>query len=85
LCDRKATLRRYSKRAADCSTIVAKIFSHKASRARRGHKATGDVMRDNLQREIPDTAPYKEWLGVVGSVMAAVLICVVLFSAGFLT
>jgi hypothetical protein len=52
---------------------------------RRDHKATGDVMRDNLQRGIPDTAPYSEWLGVVGSMMAAVLICAVLFSAGVLT
>jgi hypothetical protein len=42
-------------------------------------------MRDNLQRGIPDTAPYKEWLGIVGSMMAAVLICAILFSAGFLT
>jgi hypothetical protein len=42
-------------------------------------------MRDTLQRGVPDTAPYKEWLGIVGSMMAAVLICVVLFSAGFLT
>jgi hypothetical protein len=42
-------------------------------------------MRESLQSGIPDTAPYKEWLGVVGSMMAAVLICAVLFSAGFLT
>jgi CDP-diglyceride synthetase len=42
-------------------------------------------MRDNLQPGIPDTAPYKEWLGIVGSMMAAVLICAVLFSAGVLT
>jgi hypothetical protein len=42
-------------------------------------------MRDNLQREIPDTSPYEEWLGIVGSMMAAVLICAVLFSAGVLT
>jgi hypothetical protein len=52
---------------------------------RRRHKARGDAMRDTLDKGIPDTAPYKEWLGIVGSMMAAVLICVVLFSAGFLT
>jgi hypothetical protein len=85
-CDRKATLRRYSKRIADCSTIVAKIFAHNlVAGSGDGTNQTGDVMRDSLQREIPDTAPYKEWLGVVGSMVAAVLICAVLFSAGFLT
>jgi hypothetical protein len=83
-CDRKATLRRYSKRAADCSTIVAKIFSHNPSSSETA-QSTGDAMRDTLDKGIPDTAPYKEWLGIVGSMMAAVLICVVLFSAGFLT
>jgi hypothetical protein len=35
---------------------------------------------------IPDTAPYKEWLGLVGSmVVAAVLVCAVLFAGGVLT
>jgi hypothetical protein len=83
-CGRKATLRRYSKRAADCSTIVAKIFSHNPSSSETA-QSMGDAMRDTLDKGIPDTAPYKEWLGIVGSMMAAVLICVVLFSAGFLT
>ena len=45
----------------------------------------GDAMRDTLDKRIPDTAPYNEWLGVVGSMMAAVAICAVLFSAGILT
>jgi hypothetical protein len=45
----------------------------------------GDAMRDTLGRGIPDTAPYKEWLGIVGSMMAAVLICAVLFAGGILT
>jgi len=45
----------------------------------------GGAMRDTLDKRIPDTAPYKEWLGVVGSMMAAVAICAVLFSAGILT
>jgi hypothetical protein len=83
-CDRKATLRHYSKRAADRSTIVAKIFSHNLV-AGSGDGTTEDAMRDNLQRGMPDTAPYKEWLGIVGSMVAAVAICAVLFSAGFLT
>ena len=39
-------------------------------------------MRELLENEIPDTAPYKEWLAVVGSIAVAVLIFVVLFSNG---
>jgi hypothetical protein len=81
-CDRKATLHRYSKRAADRSTIVAKISSHNRSRTAQ---SMGGAMRDTLDKRIPDTAPYKEWLGVVGSMMAAVAVCAVLFSAGILT
>ena len=42
-------------------------------------------MRDIFEREIPDTAPYKEWLGIVGSMLVAVLICAVLFAGGVLT
>jgi hypothetical protein len=45
----------------------------------------GGAMRDILEREIPDTAPYKEWLGIVGSMLVAVLICAVLFAGGVLT
>jgi hypothetical protein len=40
-------------------------------------------MREIFESEIPDTAPYKEWLGIVGSM--AVLICAVLFAGGVLT
>ena len=29
---------------------------------------------------MPDTAPYKEWLGIVGTMALAVLICAVLFA-----
>ena len=42
-------------------------------------------MRETLENGIPDTAPYKEWLGIVGSMAVAVLICVVLFAGGVLT
>jgi hypothetical protein len=42
-------------------------------------------MRDTLESAIPDTAPYKEWLGIVGSMVAAVAICVVLFAGGVFT
>ena len=39
-------------------------------------------MRESLESEILDTAPYKEWLAVVGSIAVAVVIFVVLFSNG---
>ena len=42
-------------------------------------------MRDSFDYEIPDTTACKEWLGVVGSMMAAVAICAVLFAGGILT
>jgi hypothetical protein len=45
----------------------------------------GGAMRDIFESEIPDTAPYKEWLGIVGSMVVAVLICAVLFAGGVLT
>jgi hypothetical protein len=38
-----------------------------------------------LDSRIPDTSAYKEWLGIVGSMMAAVAICAVLFAGGLLT
>jgi len=40
----------------------------------------GGVMRETLESGIPDTAPYKEWLGLVCSMVAAVLICALLFA-----
>jgi hypothetical protein len=45
----------------------------------------GDAMRNRLDCRIPDTSPYKEWLGIVGSMMAAIAICAVLFAGGLLT
>jgi len=42
-------------------------------------------MRKRLDSRIPDTSAYKEWLGIVGSMMAAVAICAVLFAGGLLT
>jgi hypothetical protein len=41
-------------------------------------------MHEWLGNQIPDTAPYIEWLAIVCSVMA-VLFCTVLFSHGVLT
>src|SRR5262249_29879934 len=42
-------------------------------------------MRASLGNEIPDTAPYTEWLAIVGSIVVAVLVFAVLFSNGILT
>ena len=42
-------------------------------------------MRKTVENGIPDTAPYKEWLGIVGSMLVAVIICAVLFAGGVLT
>jgi hypothetical protein len=43
------------------------------------------AMRDHSEFGIPDTAPYKEWLGVVGSMLVATIVGILLFSGGFLT
>jgi len=45
----------------------------------------GAAMREPLGNEIPDTAPYTEWLTIVESIVVAVLVCAVLFSNGILT
>jgi hypothetical protein len=42
-------------------------------------------MRERLEIETFDGAPYMEWLGVVGSLMVAALICAVLFAGGALS
>src|SRR5258708_12702284 len=68
--------------------IIAANFSHTSPRGhRRRHNdhRRGGAMRDIFESEIPDTAPYKEWLGIVGSMLVAVLICAVLFAGGVLT
>jgi hypothetical protein len=41
-------------------------------------------MREALELGTFDTAPYKEWLGVVGSLIVAALVCAVLFAGGVL-
>jgi hypothetical protein len=45
----------------------------------------GSAMLEDLEREIRDTAPYAEWLGIVGSMAVAALVCAVLFSGGIFT
>ena len=67
------------------STIVANSFRTTIADTGDGTKLDspkGGAMRESLESEIPDTAPYKEWLAVVGSIAVAVVIFVVLFSNG---
>jgi hypothetical protein len=45
----------------------------------------GVAMRKTVENGIPDTAPYKEWLGIVGTMAVAVLICAVLFASSIPT
>jgi hypothetical protein len=61
--------------------------AQKQPRTGRWHKLVrmGGAMRESLGNEIPDTAPYTEWLAIVGSIVVAVLVCAVLFSNGVLT
>ena len=63
------------------------LFAHKQSCAREMHKIrlNGWCDAQNFGSGIPDTAPYKEWLGIVGSMLVAVLICAVLYAGGVLT
>ena len=71
------------------STIVAHFLRHKRlvghGRCTNQRSIWGDAMRDDLELGIPDTAPYKEWLGVVGSMLVAALVGIVLYSGAFLT
>ena len=71
------------------STIVAHFLRHKRlvghGRCTSNERHGGDAMREHPEFEIPDTAPYKEWLGVVGSMLVAALVGIVLYSGAFLT
>jgi hypothetical protein len=58
---------------------VASPFTN-SRRLRTSVVEWGVAMRETLESGIPDTAPYKEWLGLVGSMALAVLICAVLFA-----
>ena len=51
----------------------------------RARCGSARAMRELSGNEIPDTAPYMEWLAIVGSILVAVLVCAVLFSNGILT
>jgi hypothetical protein len=66
---------------------LSQFFFTKQSRDREmaDSRSKGWAMRESLRNEIPDTAPYTEWLAIVGSIVAAVLVCAALFSNGILT
>ena len=42
-------------------------------------------MRDLIEREIPDTEPYREWLAVMGSIIVVIVGLTVLLSQGVLS
>src|SRR6266550_128380 len=74
-CDRKATLRAFLEEASDSSIIVTTFSNTTNSRGLRTSVVErGMVMRKTVEKRIPDTAPYKEWLGIVGTMALAVLI-----------
>jgi hypothetical protein len=87
-CNRKATLRRFLASTADPPQLSPPSSRTTGRGHRRRHNSkcqTEDAMRNRLDSRLPDTAPYKEWLGIVGSMLAAVAICGVLFAGGLLT
>ena len=61
---------------------IADFVSHKQS---LDTNRTGDAMREGVEVGTFNTAPYKEWLGVVACLILAALICVVLFAGGVLS
>jgi hypothetical protein len=55
------------------------------NRGLRRRQQTEEGMRDGFDYEIPDTTACKEWLGIVGSMVAAVAICAFLFGGSIFT
>jgi hypothetical protein len=87
-CGGNATPKDFSEDCGEPPQLSPISCATSAWRAREMHKATivrGCVMRDYSKLGIPDTAPYKEWLGVVGSMLVAALVGIVLYSGAFLT
>jgi hypothetical protein len=91
-CGRKATLHGFFENCGTASTIAAPIVAHKGRGPGDATRTVnvkrnrmGCAMRDSYDMGIPDTAPYKEWLGVVGSIVVAALVGVILFSGGILS
>jgi hypothetical protein len=79
----------FSNIAAAVSQLSRILRAYPVHRAREMQTNTtvewGGAMRNYSDMEMPDTAPYKEWLGIVGSMVVAALVGVVLFSGGILT
>jgi len=44
-----------------------------------------DIMRDRIERNLPDTEPYEEILAVMGSIIVVVVGLTVLLSQGILS
>jgi hypothetical protein len=60
-------------------------FARTKNRGLRRRQQTEEGMRDGFDYEIPDTTACKEWLGIVGSIVAAVAICAFLFGGSIFT
>jgi hypothetical protein len=79
-CDRNTTLYDFSRSSRLAAPQLSQSFFMK-------QEWTQDPvpMRESLGSQIPDTAPYIEWLAIVCSIVVAALFCAVLFSNGVLT
>src|SRR5262249_37554972 len=85
-CGRKGTSPGFFDVASDAPQLP-RIFSTQGPVGRRRHDnhRGGGAVAGLFGSESPEPAPYKEWLGIVGSMLVAVLICAVLFAGGVLT
>jgi hypothetical protein len=86
-CDRKTTPKDYFADALHAPQL-SPLFPTTNSGGTHVHESMvdgGSAMLEDLEREIRDTAPYAEWLGIVGSMAVAALVCAVLFSGGIFT
>ena len=85
-CDRKTTPKDYLTDALRAPQLSPLFPTQTAERkSNESMVEGGSAMLEDLEREIRDTAPYAEWLGIVGSMAVAALVCAVLFSGGIFT
>jgi hypothetical protein len=88
-CGRNATPKDFSQDCGELPQLSPNSCATSASSgtgdAQSNDLKWGGAMRDYSELGIPDTAPYKEWLGVVGSMLVAALLGIVLYSGAFLT
>ena len=66
-------------------SLFSPTLARTKNRGLRRRQQTEEGMRDGFDYEIPDTTACKEWLGIVGSMVAAVAICAFLFGGSIFT